>query len=311
MVPRPIGESGSGRRRAMHQPNGVELATTHLSTGLGVHYAEQGDREGEAIIFLHAYVDSWFSYSRVLPLLSPSYHAFVPDQRGHGDSDKPQCCYTADDYVADVGAFMEVVGIEKANLVGDSSGGLIAQRVALDYPHRVSRLVLIGSPTTLVNNEAVRELGEEMLAGLEDPIPPEFVREFVLGTFHDSVPQGFLERAVSQSLKVPARVWRDYFEGVVLTVDDTARFGEIGAPTLILWGEQDALLPREEQEQRAATIPDATLRVYPETGHLAHWVRPEWVVRDLEVFMRESRPADSHESGRGKTSSKQGGQIGG
>ena len=272
----------------MHQPKGVEFATTHLSTGLRVHYAEQGNREGEAIVFLHAYVDSWFSYSRMLPLLSPSYHAFAPDQRGHGDSDKPQCCYTADDYAADVDAFMEAVGIEKATLAGDSSGGLIAQRVALDYPHRVCRLVLIGSPTTLVNNEAVMKAGEEMLAALEDPIPPEFVREFVLGTIHHPVPEEFLAGVVSESLKVPARVWRDYYEGVVLMVDDTARFGEIGAPTLILWGEQDALLPREEQEWRAAAIPDATLRVYPETGHLAHWVRPEWVVRDLETFLRET-----------------------
>jgi non-heme chloroperoxidase len=69
--------------------------------------------------------------------------------------DKPECCYAADDYVADVVALMEAVGIEEATLVGDSLGGLIAQRVALEYPHRVSRLVLIGSPTTLVNNEAV------------------------------------------------------------------------------------------------------------------------------------------------------------
>ena len=232
----------------MHQPNGVQFATTRLSTDLQVHYAEQGDREGEAIVFLHAYVDSWFSYSRVLALLSSEYHAFAPDQRGHGDSDKPQCCYMTDDYAADVAAFMDAVGIEKATLVGDSSGGLIAQRVALDYPHRVSRLVLIGSPTTLVNNNAVRELGEEMLAGLEDLIPPEFVREFVLGTVHDPLPKEFLGRAVSQSLKVPAHVWRDYWKGVVLTVDDTARLHEIGAPTLIIWGEQDALLPREEQE---------------------------------------------------------------
>jgi non-heme chloroperoxidase len=275
----------------MHHPNGVQFATTRLATGLQVHYAEQGDREGEVIVFLHAYVDSWFSYSRMLPLLSPSYHAFAFDQRGHGDSDKPQCCYTADDYAADVDAFMDAVGIEKATLVGDSSGGLIAQRVALSYPHRVSRLVLIGSPTTLVNNEAVMKAGEEMLAGLEDPISPEFVREFVLGTIHDPVPEEFLERAISQSLKVPARVWRDYYEGVVLTIDDTARLGEIGAPTLILWGEQDALLPREEQEQRAAAIPDATLKVYPETGHLAHWVRPEWVVRDVEAFLKETAAA--------------------
>jgi pimeloyl-ACP methyl ester carboxylesterase len=275
----------------MHQSNGVQFATTHLSTGLRVHYAERGDREGEAIVFLHAYVDSWFSYGRVLPLLSPAYHAFAPDQRGHGDSDKPVCCYTANDYAADIDAFMEAVGIEEATLVGDSSGGLIAQRVALDYPARVSRLVLIGSPTTLVNNEIVRELGEETLSKLEDPVSPEFAREFVLGTFHQPVPEEFLEMALSQSLKVPARVWRGYWEGVARTVDDTSRLGEIVAPTLILWGEQDTLLPREEQERRAAVIPDATLKVYPDTGHLAHWVRPEWVVRDLEEFIEGTRQA--------------------
>jgi len=279
------------RRRVVQQPNDVHFATVSLSTDVTLHYAERGDREGEAIVFLHAYVDSWFSYGRVLPLLSPAYHAFAPDQRGHGDSDKPVCCYRANDYAADIDAFMEAVGIEEATLVGDSSGGLIAQRVALDYPARVSRLVLIGSPTTLVNNEIVRELGEETLSKLEDPVSPEFAREFVLGTFRQPVPEEFLERAVSQSLKVPARVWRDYWEGVALTVDDTSRLGEIVAPTLILWGEQDALLPREEQERRAAVIPNATLEVYPDTGHLAHWVRPEWVVRDLEAFIEGTRPA--------------------
>ena len=262
-----------------------------ISRRVYLHYAEQGDRTGEAIVFLHAYVDSWFSYSPVLPLLSAEYYALAPDQRGHGNSDKPACCYTVDHYAADVDAFMDAFGIRQATLVGDSSGGLIAQRLALDRPHRVSRLVLIGSPTTLVDNETVVGLGKEILSALEDPIPPEFVRRFVSGTIHDPISEKFLAGAVSESLKVPAHVWRDYYEGVVLTVDDTARLGEIGAPTLILWGEHDALLPREEQEWRAATIPNATLKVYPETGHLAHWVRPEWVVRDLEAFMKETPAA--------------------
>jgi non-heme chloroperoxidase len=66
---------------------------------------------------------------------------------------------------------------------------------------------------------------------------------------------------------------------------------EIKVPTLILWGEQDPLFAREEQERLAAAIPDATFKVYPETGHAAHWERPEWVVRDLEAFMKDSRPA--------------------
>ena len=65
----------------MHPPNDVQFTTTRLSTGVTLHYAERGDREGEAIVFLHAYVDSWFTFSRVLSLLSPEYHAFAPDQR--------------------------------------------------------------------------------------------------------------------------------------------------------------------------------------------------------------------------------------
>jgi non-heme chloroperoxidase len=272
----------------MHQPSGMEFATARLATGLRLHYAEWGDRRGEAIVFLHAYADSWFSFSRVLPLLSPEYHAFAPDQRGHGDSGKPEWCYTVDDFAADVDAFMDVVGIDEATLVGHSSGAMIAQRVALSYPQRVSRLVLIGSPTTLLNNEALMGLRKEMLA-LDDPIPPEFVRDFQESAIHHPVPGEFLDTVVSQSLKLPARVWRDYWEGVVLTVDHVARLGEIEAPTLILWGEQDALVPREEQERLAAAIPDATLKMYPDAGHAVHWERPGQVVRDLGAFMRDAR----------------------
>jgi non-heme chloroperoxidase len=274
----------------MHQPNDVQFATTQLATGVTLHYAERGDPTGEAIIFLHGYSDSWFSFSRVLPLISPEYHAFALTERGHGDSDKPQCCYTVDDFATDVDAFMDALSIEEGTLVGGSGGGFIAQRVALDYPHRVSRLALIAAGATLVNNEAVMGLGEEMLA-LEDPISPEFVREFQESMMYHPGPDEFLDTVVSESLKLPARVWRDYWEGVALAPYDAARLGEIKVPTLILWGEQDIIFSREDQEQLAAAIPGATLKVYPETGHAVHWDRPEQVVRDLEAFMKDSRPA--------------------
>jgi non-heme chloroperoxidase len=100
----------------------IQLATTSLSTGPMLHYAERGDPNGEAVVFLHGYSDSWCSYSRVLPLLAPSYHAFALTQRGHGDSDKPECCYTPEDFAADVDVFMDAVGIEEATLVGASTG---------------------------------------------------------------------------------------------------------------------------------------------------------------------------------------------
>jgi len=175
-------------------------------------------------------------------LLSPSYHAFAPDQRGHGDSDRPECCYSLDDFAADVDAFMDAVGVDKATLVGHSGGTLIAPRVVLSYPSCVSRLVLIGSAIMRARNETMRELGEAVRT-LEDPIPLEFVREFQESTIYRPVPEEFLDTVVSESLKLPARVWRDYIEGVILTPDHAARLGEINVPTLIFWGRTTACSP--------------------------------------------------------------------
>lgn len=274
-------------------PGHPRFATADLATGVRLHYAEQGDPDGEAIIFLHGYSDSWFSFSRVLTLLSDEYHAFALTERGHGDSDKPECCYTLDDYAADVDAFMDAVGIESATLVGHSGGSVMAPRVALDYPHRVSRLLLVGAATIATmeetNNEGVQGLMEEVRA-LEDPVPPEFIREFQASCVHHPVPEEFFETVISESLKLPARVWRDYAEGVVLSSGTVDQLRGIGVPTLILWGEHDAFFPREEQEQLASAIPDATLKVYSETGHTPHWEWPEHFVRDLEAFMKSRIP---------------------
>jgi non-heme chloroperoxidase len=268
----------------------IRFVTTPLSTGVRLHYAEQGNPTGEAIVFLHGYSDSWFSFSRVLPLLSPEYHVFALTQRGHGDSDKPECCYAPDDFAADVDAFMEKVGIEEATVVGVSTGALFAQRAALSYPRRLSRLVLIGAQTP-ANEDVVGLVGE--VRALEDPVPAEFVRGFQESTVQQPVPQEFLDTVVSESLKLPARVWRDYLEQAVLSIDRNyvLELREIDVSTLILWGERDPLFPREEQERLAEAIPGASLKVYPDTGHAVHWDRPEWVARDLEEFMKDTRPA--------------------
>ena len=93
-----------------------------------------------------------------------------------------------------------------------------------------------------MNNEVFIEAGEEMRA-LNDPIPPEFVREFHLSTIHYPVPEESLSTALTETLKVLAHVWRDYFEGVLLTVDDTARRDRCANSDLV--GESDAFLPRE------------------------------------------------------------------
>jgi pimeloyl-ACP methyl ester carboxylesterase len=140
---------------------------------------------------------------------------------------------------------MEAVGIEEATLVGASTGAFFAQRVALSHPPRVSRLVLVGAQRPANEaNEVVLGLQEEVRA-LEDPVPPEFVRAFQEGTIHYPVPREFLDTVVSESSKLPARVWRDYWEGAVLSIDQdyVLELREIDVPTLMLWGGAGSPLP--------------------------------------------------------------------
>jgi non-heme chloroperoxidase len=271
-----------------HADRRPRFATTRLATGLQVHFAEQGDLGGETTIFLPAYADSWFSYSRVL-LLPDRYHAYALDQRGHGDSERPACCYSVDDFAADAVAFLDAAGIERATLVGHSGSCLTARRVAVTHPDRVVRLVLIGAPVSLAKPAVLAF--QEAVHALEDPVPAQFARRFQAGAVHVPVPEGFLEGLVAESRKLPARVWKRALDGLV-AFDDAADLGQITAPTLLIWGDHDAVVSREEQQRLTDAIPDARLKVYPKTGHSPHWERPEPVAADL-AFLRDSgRPPD-------------------
>jgi non-heme chloroperoxidase len=235
------------------------------------------------VILLHGISDSWFSFSRVLPDLSPEYRVYALDLRGHGDSDRPGEGYTPRDMVADVLGFMDLLGIARATLVGHSMGTFVAQQAALVAPARVAGLVLIGSATT-ARNQVTLEL-EQALAQLPDTVPEEFAREFQSSTIHHPVPEAFLDRVVAECRKVPARVWRAALAGLIRT----ERFAGLDGwtiPTLLIWGDRDAMFSRAEQEALVSTLPIASLRVYRETGHAPHWERPKQVARDLERYLR-------------------------
>jgi non-heme chloroperoxidase len=261
----------------------LRFATARLATGPRVHYAEQGDPGAETLVFVHGWPDSWFSFSRILPLLPPRYRAYALSQRGFGDSERPASGYAIDDFAADVAAFLDVVGVERASLVGHSMGSFVVRRVAQIHPDRVARLVLIGSAVTAAN-AVLREV-QAVVRTLEDPLPPAFVREFQSSTVHVPLPEPFFEGIVAESLKAPARVWQGALDGVI-AADDSGRLGRMAVPTLVLWGEQDALFSHEDQERLVAAIPGAKLMVYPDTGHSSNWERPERVAADLDAFVR-------------------------
>jgi non-heme chloroperoxidase len=254
-----------------------------LTTGVTLNYLEQGNMQGEIVILLHGTSDSWNSFAPILPLLSSAYHVFALDQRGHGDSSKLACCYTMNDFAADVVAFMDAKGIDRATVVGHSMGSMIAQLVAIHYPKRVDRLVLAGS-MVVVSNPGLMEFNA-FVQTLSDPIDPAFVRDFQTSTVNESIPSAFLEKAVSESLKVPAHVWRQMMASFV-EQDTSEQIQKITAPTLVVWGGKDTYWPREEQEMLVQAIPQATLHVYEEAGHALHWEQPGRFVIDFEKFMQ-------------------------
>ena len=259
----------------------LDLKKLTLGSGLRLEVAERG--RGPAILFLHGYTDSWRSFEPVLHRLPEDVRALAPSQRGHGDSERPLFGYRIEDLAADAVSILDAAGIDDAMVVGHSMGSLVAQELAISHPHRVARLVLVGSATTF-DVQAVRELSQAV-DQLEDPIPYDFAEGFQKSTIHRPVSDAFLRTAVGESRKVPARVWRDALAGVIGFHAD-GRLSRLTMPTLIVWGDHDQIGSRSEQDRLKEQIRGSTLLCYEDIGHAIHWEQPERFTRDILAFLR-------------------------
>jgi pimeloyl-ACP methyl ester carboxylesterase len=267
----------------------TEASTVTVKGGLTLSYAVQGDRTGPVLVLLPGPTDSWRSYEPVFERLPPSIRAIAVSQRGHGDSDKPTTGYRVEDLAADVVPFLDALGIERAVLAGHSGSCLVARRVAIDSPERVAGLVLEASPTTVRAVAGLEGFVESVVSGLKDPIDPDFARSVVVDTSSDDIEANVLDKLVAELLKVPARVWREMFAGL-LQYDDMAALGRINAPTLLVWGDADPLVARDMQDQLARLIPAGELLVYPGVGHTPRWEDPSRFASDVAAFAERLLP---------------------
>ncbi len=233
---------------------------------------------------LHGFTDSWFSFSRVLPLIDNKYRVYVLDQRGHGDSSRPVGGYAMEQFAADVLAFMDTMNIKQATIVGHCKGSFVAQHIASEAPDRVSKLVLVASGTNL-RNDTVRELQRE-IATLKDtaPVPETFARDFQASTIYSPLPAEFVQAVVKESVKVPVHVWREVV-AELLAPEADVQLKKIKTPTLIVWGDKESLFPRSEQDRLVSELRNSVFKVYPNTGHALHWERPERFAKDLQEFI--------------------------
>jgi pimeloyl-ACP methyl ester carboxylesterase len=260
------------------------IKSVRLANGITLQYAEAGSGAGVPVVFLHGYTDSWRSFEPVLPHLPGSIRALCLTQRGHGESDKPAAGYAMRDFAADVAAFMDALGIDRAVVAGHSMGTAVALRFAADRPERVLGLALMGAFFSPRANAVVRELWDSAVSYITDPVAPAFAHDFQQGTMARPAPAGFLDMVTGESLKVPARVWREALKGQ-LQSEISGELARIRVPVLLQWGERETLIPHQEQEALLSLLPDARLITYPEAGHGVHWDEPAGVARDLAAFV--------------------------
>lgn len=253
------------------------------ATGLLIDTVEHGPRTGEAIVFLHGYGDSRVAHEPMIAGLPSSQRRIAFSHRGHGDSDKPMTGYRITDLVEDLAAVMDGLAVPRAVLVGHSMGSLIATRYALTNAARVGGLVLIGGFAALRGNTAVETFWSEAIAPLADPVDPAMVRAFQLSTLARPVSPGFLDRVVAESLKLPARAWRQTLRGL-LDEDFSRSLASIAAPTLLIRGDRDTFSDRAEQRRLQAFLPGAELVMVAGAGHAPHWEDPDRIAELVTGF---------------------------
>ncbi len=256
-----------------------------LSGGPRLAYVEQGPREGMPVLLLHGLSDSHRSFDLVRPLLPGRWRVLAVTMRGHGLSDKPERGYAMADFAADIVAFMDTVGIERAVLVGHSMSTAIALKTAADYPERVAGVTLIGAFAHFRDTPAMTELHEAVF-GFGDTCGGEFALAFQESTLANMIPQRFLDTVVNETLCMPGYAWRGAVQGLI-EFEPCGAAQRIHAPTMIVWGDKDAYCPRSDQHELRATLCSSRLFTLPGVGHAVHWERPADIAALLRAFIAD------------------------
>lgn len=272
---------------------GAERKTVTLANGLRMGYVELGDPSKPALVFLHGVTNSSLGYLPLGRLLSKHYRVFLLDQRGHGESDKPECCYTRLDYAHDAKLFLDLFGIERAHVAGHSLGGMVAQTFAAFWPERVDRLMIIGSTIgrrSPASPDAPRPppvLGawDAEIRKLQDPIDPDsaFMKSWWDVPGVDAEVQRLMRR---ESARIPARIWRSILDQGEVSRDLRTTAERIKAPTLLLFAGKDALFSAADNREMEAWLPRAKSVTLPDLGHSLPEEDPQAVAAALLEFLK-------------------------
>jgi pimeloyl-ACP methyl ester carboxylesterase len=277
----------SDRPTARQEENGVVTDTTttppvegaaeRLEARAGAIQILRGG-DGPPLLFLHAAggAGTWLPFHG---LLARSFEVIAPDHPGFGGSDDLPEVEAIDDLVYHYLDVLDRLGLERVNLVGGSIGGWIAAELAVHSPQRIERLALLGATGLRVPGNMATDIflmtPDQVVTTLykhPEPVlqamPAEPDVDFIL--------------SVQRDMAAVARYgWAPYLNDPKLE----RRLHRIAAPTLVLWADDDRVVPIEHGRRYAERIPDATLRVIEDCGHAMYFERPDAFADAVTEFL--------------------------
>ncbi|MEV8376144.1 alpha/beta fold hydrolase [Kribbella sp. NPDC056861] len=255
---------------------------------------------GPELVLLHGTGGHLEAYARDLAGLAQDFHVTAYDMVGHGWSELPDYPYTIDVLTEHLIGLLDVLGIAKAHLSGESLGGWVVAWTAAHHPDRVDRLVL-NTPGNIANKpEVMRRLVESTMAAVTDP-SDETVRRRVEFLFHHkemvtdelvnlrrqvySRP-GFVQAITNTLVLQNPEVRKDF-------AWDPSWVSQVKAPTLLLWTDHDPTGGLDEADLLLGWLPDARLHVITDAGHWPQWEKvPEYLETHRAWLLLGKNPSD-------------------
>lgn len=255
--------------------------------------------EGPAVVLLHGLSGCWQNWLESILPLAADHRVIAIDLPGFGESPMPDATISVSGYARIVAELLEALGVERATIVGNSMGGFVGCEMAIRFPARVERLVLVAAAGL-----SLRHMRHERKRGLR--ARAENLSFFALGRLarHTDIVvrsrrlrRGLLLLVVAHPERLPGPLILEQAHGAGKPGFDAAldamtaypirdRLGEIGCPTLIVWGGEDRLVPVRDASEFEWLIPDARRLIYADTGHMVMLERPERFNADLRAFIR-------------------------
>lgn len=276
----------------------ADLAQTEFSQGFiqagpyRTRYLHAGDSSKPTLIAMHGITGHAEAYVRNLKALSEHFDVWAIDFIGHGYSDKPDHPLEIRHYVDQLLGFMEAIGVEKSYLTGESLGGWVTARFAIDYPEKVERILLNTMGGTMANPVVMERLYTLSMEAAKDPswervktrlewlmADPAMVTDDLIRTRQAIFQQPDWLKAcqANMALQDPETRKRNMLTDEAL--------GQIKAPALVLWTTKDPSGPVDEGRRIAGLIPNGELAVMENCGHWPQYEDPETFNRIFLDFM--------------------------